>query len=213
MGLDWNPGNRPRPGFEAEFLWLVDGIRKQRIADESAEHSRFFEISISAFETLNAPQIGFDARANEWIVRKYHSQPREISEAEWLERFHGFYVVELVPPCDGIPRYSNGSPGGYVESFSFRAEFLRDCETALPQRLMDAAYESKFADETVAYGQELLEAAHKYAAANRVDPRDCELSDDDMERKTPRYQTNIVLSAGRWCLFWGERGHMLDAYW
>ena len=213
MGLDWNPGNRPRPGLEAEFRRLADGIRDQRIKEGSPEHNHFFEISISAYETLQAPRVGSDPRADEWIRRKYHQQPQEMSEAEWVQRFQGFYVVELVPPCDGIPRYSNGSPGGYVEPFSFRAQFLRDCESFLPARLLDAAYESKLPDATVTYGRELLSIGEAFAKQNGLDPLSCVASDEDLDRETPRYHADIVLSAARWCLFWGERGHMLDAYW
>ena len=43
---------------------------------------------------------------------------------EWVESLEGMYVVPLVAPCDGVPRYSNGTVAGYVEPFSFRAQFL-----------------------------------------------------------------------------------------
>jgi hypothetical protein len=52
-----------------------------------------------------------------------------------------------VPPCDGLPRYTNGSPGGYVERYSFRAQFLQDCEEELGDDLLATAYESKLPDE------------------------------------------------------------------
>jgi hypothetical protein len=213
MGLDWNPGNRPRFGFESEFSRLADGICKQRIKQGSPDHTRFFEISISAYETLQTPQVGSDPHADEWIRTKYHQQPRGMSEAEWVKRFQGFYVVPLVPPCDGIPRYSNGSPGGYVEPYSFRAQFLHDCESFVPSRLLNSAYESKLPDATIAYGRELLSIGEAFARKNGFDPREFAASDEDLAHQTPRYLADIVLSAGRWCLFWGERGHMLDAFW
>lgn len=213
LGLDWNPGNRSRPGFADEFRRLADGIRDQRIKVGSPEHKRFFEISISAYETLQAPRVGSDPRANEWIRKKYHEQPQQISETEWLQRFQGFYVVELVPPCDGIPRYSNGHAGGYVERFSFRAQFLRDCESFLPSHVLNAAYESKPPEATIAYGRELLSIGGAFARENGLDPMNCVASSDDLDRATPRYRADVVLSAARWCVFWGERGHMLEAYW
>ncbi len=214
MGLDWNPGNRPRPGSETEFRRLADGIREQRIKEGSPDHNRFFEISISAHETLQVPRVGSDSRADEWIRRKYHQQlQQQMSEAEWVQRFQGFYVVELVPPCDGVPRYSNGSPGGYVEPFSFRAQFLRDCESFVPARLLEAAYESKLPVDTINYGRELLAAGEAFARENGLDPQNCQASNADVNGETLRLQADIVLSAGRWCVFWGERGHMLDAYW
>jgi len=213
LGLDWNPGNRPKLGFEAEFRRLADGIREQRVEEGSPDHKWFFEISITAYETLQVPRVGSDPRADEWIRRKYNQQPQQMSKAEWVQRFQRFYVVELVPPCDGIPRYSNGSPGGYVELFSFRAQFLRDCESLVPARLLDAAYESKLPEATIAYGRELLSVGEAFARENALDPLNCVASDEDLNGATPRYRADIVLSAGRWCVFWGERGHMLDAYW
>src|SRR5262245_61528302 len=79
LGLDWNPGNRPRPGFEAEFRRLADDIRDQRVKEGSPEHNRFFEISVSAYETLQAPRVGSDPRADDWIRRKYHQQAQQMS--------------------------------------------------------------------------------------------------------------------------------------
>jgi hypothetical protein len=58
-----------------------------------------------------------------------------------------------------------------------------------------------------------LAVGEAYATANGLDPAACVASDEDMERATPRYKADIVLSAGRWCIFWGERGHVLDAFW
>jgi hypothetical protein len=213
LGLDWNPGNRPRPGFEAEFDRLFAGISEKRIQAGTPEHARFFEISISAYETLQAPQVGSDARADEWIRAKYREQQPQMTEAEWIDRFQGFYVVELVPACDGIPAYSNGSPGGYVEPFSFRAQFLRDCESIISTNMLEAAYVSKRHDETTAYGHELISIGEAFAQRNGLDPRNCSASDDDLHGETPRYFADIILSAGKWCVFWGEQGHTLDAYW
>ena len=115
MGLDWNPGNRPRPGFEGEFRRLADGIRDQRIKEGSPEHDRFFEISISAYETLQAPRVGSDPRADEWIRRKYHEQPQQMSEAE--RELHRRDIADLY--VNTARRYEHSAiffhpPGGNI---------------------------------------------------------------------------------------------------
>jgi len=74
---------------------------------------RFFEISTSAYETLDAPRVGFAAVADEWARERYRDNPSAAaSEEEFVTRLRGFYVVDLVAPCDGIPPYSNGRTGG-----------------------------------------------------------------------------------------------------
>jgi hypothetical protein len=121
----------------------------------------------------------------------------------------GFYVLDLVPPCDGLPRYSNGYPGGYVERYSFRGAFLIDCEDVLGSNLLESAWISKLPKDTVSYGEILIERAEQYAAQNGIDSSTCHLvADIDSDEA----QIEIVLAAGRWCRFWGERGHWLDAY-
>ena len=211
MGLDWNPGNRPKAGHGAEYATLVVGIRANLIKTGSPEHRRFFEISQSAHETLNAPRVGRDANANEWIRRKYHQQkqPAEMTEEEWVGRFNGFHVLELATPCDGLPHYCNGEMAGNVELFPFRAQFLKDCAEIMGRETLNAAWESKFAAETVAYGQELIRAAKTFAQARNISLD--HLNTDDINGI--EFKLDIVLAAGRWCIFWGERGHLLDAYW
>src|SRR5262245_31792531 len=122
MGLDWLPGNRAKPGFEAEFVDLFHRINAPGSAGAGdGLLERFHEISITAFDTLGAPRVGHDPEADEWARQRYRVlTDAEESEAEFLARLEGFAVLPLVPPCDGLPAYSNGSPGGYVEAFTFR---------------------------------------------------------------------------------------------
>lgn len=129
MGLDWNPGNKPKPGFETEYAQLARAIGAATEADQESMREKFFAISISAYETLQAPRVGFDARADEWARARYRDNPTAaMSPEEFAAKLRGFYVVDLVPECDGIPPYSNGSTGGDVEPFSFRGQFLSDCK-------------------------------------------------------------------------------------
>ncbi len=228
MGLDWNPGNRPKPGFEAEFEEIIRRMDKGRYEKEKSALGRFIgrfrpidpdrqptrqellqrynEISTTAFETLNAPRVGYDDPATRWARNQYAKQGSAKSEQEWLESLHGFYVLDLVEDVDGLPRYTNGSPGGYVESFSFRAKFLQDCVEVLGLDLIDELYQMRTSSELIVFGQQFMKAAEDFAREEGLD-----LANPDAVNQEP--ELDIVLSAARWCLFWGERGHFLDPDW
>ena len=206
MGLDWLPGNKPKPGFEAEYEEIVHAIFNQKLEEDSPELARFHEISISAYETLSAPRIGYDESATAWARKWYKEEQPDQPEEEWLESLKGYYVVDLVPPCDGIPRYSN-SPLGYVEAFSFRAEFLKDCTDIIGDDMLESAYQNKVPENFLAYGEKLTEQAERYARENSIDLKEL---DGNKKEGEPEYQLDIVLRAGRWCIFWAVRGHLLD---
>ena len=210
MGLDWNPAKKPRAGHEEEFLELWKIHTSLPTGEERAESEmRFQEISVSAFETLGAPRVGFEKKATQWAREIYKQQNTDLAVDEWVKSLNGFYVLDLLPECDGIPRYSNGEPGGYVERFSFRAQFLRDCEHIIGSSLLDAGYESKLPGATISHGDALLEAAKEFAEQHRVDLTNLDIEDVDSLES----QLDMVLCAGRWCQFWGTRDHGLEAYW
>ncbi len=96
--------------------------------------------------------------------------------------------------CDGVPAYSNAGLYAAVDETSFRGEFLKSCADVIDERLLNAAWEHKFPEAAVAYGRALLAAA------------------DAAERRAPADQLKIVRAAGRWFVFWGERGHAIRAY-
>jgi len=114
-----------------------------------------------------------------------------------------------VPVNDGLPRYTNGSPGGYVEAYSFRGQFLRDCEGIIGPELLESAYVSKTASETTAYGRELLNRASVRAHELGIDLTAVHSAEDP---ESVEFHLDVVQSAGRWCVFWGDRGHWLEAY-
>lgn len=209
MGLDWNPGNKPKPGHEIEFERLFHALQKKNSWWRKRKEDRFFAISTTAFDTLNTPRVGFSPAADAWALEIYRSEPREIPENVWLEKLYGFYVLDLVPACDGIPRYSNGSPGGYVERYSFRAQFLRDCEYIIGTELLDAGYSSKLAPQFKAHGEALMRKFEEFVAERGFDPSNLDSNDPE----SPVFHADVVGAAARWCLFWANRGHILHSYW
>jgi hypothetical protein len=226
MGLDWNPANKPKPGFEAEFDTVFFRMERGPFAKEPSGTDRLLiflklkeasreptykdllqryqEISIPAFETLKAPRIGHDEAANQWAEENVSPPPGKTRE-ESLEALKGVYVLSLVEDCDGLPKYTNGHTGGYVEAYAFRAQFLCDCEEIIGLDLADEIYRSRNSADMVAFGKQLQQAAEKYA---REEGRDL----DNLDSEHVDFDLDVVLSAARWCIFWGERGHYLEAY-
>lgn len=264
MGLDWNPGPKPKPGFEQEFRELFEKVEaKSESADDTPNGSvlgktlgafglgrrqagssvrtlkeamlaRLEEVSTSPFETLEAPQVGHHPEADEWARKRFARQSANMSLQRWMERMKGYYVLDAVPPCDGLPLYTNGQPGGYVEAFSFRADFLRDCEDIIGVEMLGDAYESKLSDALVEFGGALLRKAEEYAQENGIDLEAIDgerLLDDAAERareaagddavtelgpyllSVDNFKLDVIRAAARWCIFWGERGHLMEAYW
>src|SRR5437899_1116820 len=129
MGLDWNPGPKAKPGLEQEFRALWQKLHSKSCFFRDRKVKRFQEITTTAFETLSTPRVGFDATATAWARQQAFSNRKDktLTEQVFVEQMRGFYVLDLVPPCDGLPRYTNGHAGGYVERYSFRGQFLKDC--------------------------------------------------------------------------------------
>jgi hypothetical protein len=210
MGLDWNPANKPLPGHEAEYWRLFADLSDQGSKDRESKEKRFHEISISAFETLRAPRVGMDAIADAWARRRHSDQKVVEPLEEWLAKLRGLYVVPLVDPCDGVPRYSNGEVAGYVEPFSFRAQFLKDCAYIIGDDLLEEAYENMKPDRLQEFGEALYHSATSYAAEHGIDLEAVHQTEDP---DSPEFHLDVILAASRWCLFWASRGHPLEAYW
>jgi hypothetical protein len=214
MGLDLVVEGCPKPGHEQEW----EKFLKRSFADEElseSETARFQEISIPGYERIGAPRVGHDDTANEWILRARNVKTPEDAIAV-LKEFEGHYVVRLVE-CDGVPRYSNGNLYDGADETSFRGAFLQDCHDVLKKNLLNEAWNHKFPEDAVAYGKALLAAADASNATGRTPtPRRTFLSRLGLA-KAPEpiaiaEQLDIVRAAGRWFVFWGERGHAIRAW-
>jgi hypothetical protein len=133
-----------------------------------------------------------------------------------LKKFHGYYVLRLVN-CDGVPKYSSGGLYDGVDETSFRGAFLNDCRDVLGKDLLDEAWNSKSPEAAVAYGQALLAKADAAETAGLTPvPRRTILSWLRLARTAEPVaiaeQLDIVRAAGRWFVFWGERGHPIRAW-
>jgi hypothetical protein len=210
MGLDWNPGPKAKPGHEAEFGRLWRKLHSKWRWRRDADLRRFGEITMTAFDSLDTPTVGTDESATNWARKQFENRvDKTLTEEQFVRGMTGFRVLALVPRCDGLPRYTNGSPGGYVETYAFRGEFLRDCIDIIGEPILKSAYKSKPPPETIAFGRELLQRTLAFAATRNIDVSAVHAAEDP---DSTEFHLDVVQSAGRWCIFWGELGHWLEAY-
>jgi hypothetical protein len=214
MGLDLVVEGCAKPGHESEWVQLLE----RSFADKelsAAEVARFQEICVPGYERIGAPRVGHDSAANQWILKARNAKtPDEVAAA--LKEFDGYFVVRLVE-CDGVPKYSNAGMDAGADETSFRGGFLNDCRAVLSRALLHDAWNHKFPEEAVAYGKALLAAADAAEAAGRVSKQRRTLLSRlglAKERKPVPMaeQLDIVRAAGRWFIFWGERGHPIRAW-
>ena len=225
MGLDWNPLGKPKRGYEDEFAsifqqlgessdwgWLEKRRRRREGTDREGLHKRWDEIQITPHETVGAPQVGSSAEADAWARERYQElESPKPSETEFMQQMQGYYVLALAPPCDGFPYYSNWT-AGYVERFSFRAQFLHYCEDIISDETFQKCYESCLAPAFAVLGQELRDCATAYARDKHLEHIEF-VAAGDFEEKSPERKLHIIYSAARWCEYWSSRGHGLEADW
>lgn len=217
MGLDLIVESCPKPGHEIEWREILERAFASP-QDSDADVARFQEISIPAFERLDAPRVGYDTVANDWIVElRKVTAPDEITEV--LREFHGHYALPLVK-SDGLPPYTHAGRYEGVDETSFRGSFLKMCDAVLTNKQIDDAWNHRFPEAAIAYGCELLDAA-KLAAENPPPAPAPQkkgflsklgLGKSTAPEATFEEQLQIVEAAGAWFVFWGERGHAIRAW-
>jgi len=230
VGLDWNPLARPKPGAEAEFDRLLAALvagtvergpglfarmlppRKLTKAELTERRARFQEISEPPFATLGAPRVGFDEAADAWLRERLDKDGKLAEFEETQRKMHGYYVLALLPPCDGFPRYTHGGMYEGVDRYSFRAKFLDDVETIIGSDLHAKAYTRMSARQLAAYADELDAEARPWAARAGVAHIEHATEAPASGEDDPASQADILFSAIRWCRFWASRGHGLEPW-
>jgi hypothetical protein len=215
MGLDLVVEGCAKPGHEAEWRRLLERSFRDEPMSE-AETARFAAISIPGYERLGAPRVGFDPEADRWLLSTRNPPLTAGEAAAMLRDFHGYHAVRLVK-SDGVPRYSNA--GGYegIDETSFRGSFLEDCTDVLDKATLTEAWSHKMPEAALAYGKALLAAADSAEARGVAVPRTGIFGKFGLGKKSDAKvpfndQLDIVRSAGRWYVFWGERGHAVRAW-
>jgi hypothetical protein len=202
MGLDLEPMGRSVAGQEAEWERLMEILYKG--GDAPPDHAkRLLAISIPPYADIGAPRVGFDAEADAWMIARARQAGETKADDEIIAATKGYYVVDLLlGKSDGVPAYSNS--GLYdVGATSFRGQFLEDCTAFLDTPTIELAWRDfTRPSEAVAYGQRLI------AALNRpVGPSSGRATDN----LSVQEQRQVIDIAGRWYVFWGNRGNPIWA--
>ena len=217
MGLDWIAGARPAPGHEeAGWAALRRALQTRDPADMEAWHAIPV---VDSWTVVGAPRVGEDREADHWLVRRMRGDGPDVpigiivpEERAALTRSAGLYVVDLAPPCDGVPVYSNAPLNRELEGTSFRGQFLEDTVDLIGEELWDRAHERLFPPELERFTRslELLTAHWARTFGLEEVARRREAPEDD--EGTPASKVHILASAARWCRYWVDRGHWLDAW-
>lgn len=235
MGLDCVAMGRARPEHQEEWTRLMETYyRVGADCVEESDRERLMAISTPTYETLGAPRVGQDPEANAWALQRFKRKPEQ-SEAEFIAKLAGYYVVALVE-CDGVPRYSAGSLNREIDETSLRGDMLKFCDRILSHEEIYVAWTSVMRPEkAMEYGDTLLAAAGRARRGELlpepppppppptpkptwlqrlfgVKPAAQAQPIVHLDTLSIDEQIDVVEVAGRWYRFWGSRGHPIWAW-
>ncbi|MEX6690876.1 hypothetical protein QTN47_25430 [Danxiaibacter flavus] len=221
MGLDMRPMGKPKPGFERRFVDIFELVTKDKIPQSSFLDKlkgkkyptrdellqEWFANQIQTYETIKAPRVGRDKEAYEWIKNKYNELEQKPPLAQFLKEHDGYYVIELAKEQDGVPVYIAMGQDENV----FRGQFLQDCIDIIGEDLVNEAWETKLANETLDYGNRLMAVADKIAKERNLEYLKTQRLPPDSDEGTIESKLHIVYSLAKWLIFYGKNGHGYEA--
>jgi len=144
---------------------------------------------VGPMETMKAPRVGHDEKADAFVRGQWEMyddlQEEYPTVEDYLEASEGLYVQDLAE-SDGL-----GMVGGIlVGAESFRGKIIGYTEW-LPEDVRNQAYSDMSPEELMTYGAELIALG---------------------EEAGEQEDSDIVVSAGKWCVFWGSNGHSMHAW-
>ncbi|GAB3012462.1 hypothetical protein GCM10027051_14300 [Niabella terrae] len=221
MGLDMRPLGKPKPGFEKRFVEIfglltmnifpkpsfLDKIKGTKYPTKEELLIEWFTNQIQSYETIKAPKVGRDKEANEWIRVKYEQLKQKPLLEQFLQDYDGYYVIELAKEKDGVPVYVAAGQDENV----FRGEFLRFCEDIIGDDLINEAWNTKMAIETLEYGNRLMEVAGKIAKQHNLEYLKSQRLPPDADEDSIESKLHILFSLAKWLIFYGKNGHGYEA--
>lgn len=221
MGLDMIPIGKPKPGFENRFLELFELLSQDDIPKPSFWNrligkksptkeellEEFNAIQILTYETIKAPKVGRDPEADEWIREQYFLLDEKPNLKSYLKELEGYYVIELAKELDGVPVYMAMNQDRNV----FRGQFLQDCIDIIGEDLVNEAWETKLANETLDYGNRLMEAAESVAKEHNLEFLKHQRLPPEYDEDSIESKLHIIYSLAKWLIFYGSHGHGYEA--
>lgn len=221
MGLDLRPMGKPKKGFEKRYLEIFkmvtsdtipkpsfwDKLKGKKPQTKDELLNEWFDNQITTYETIKAPMVGRDQEAEEWLNEKYKELEKKPSWEEFLKEYQGFYVIPLAKEQDGVPFYISLGQDKNV----FRGQFLADCIDLIGEDLVNEAWETKLADDTLAYGNKLMSVANKIAKKNNLEYLKDQKYPPKVDEDHIESKLHIVYSLARWLIFYGKNGHGYEA--
>ena len=215
------PLGKPQQGFEKRYIELYEIIESNSFPKPSFLErlkgtkyptkdeivGEWFSIQIESYETIKAPRVGRDAEANAWIKEKYNELEEKPAYEEFLEEYQDFYVIELAKELDGIPVYISLEQDENV----FRGQFLTDCTDIIGEDLVNEAWGTKLAEDTLDYGKRLMLATDNVAKEHSLEYLKTQREVPEAEEGTMESKVHIAYSLAKWLVFYGKNGHGYEA--
>lgn len=221
MALDLIPMGKPVAGYEKRFeqifnhltgkekieLSLLDKQEGRTIPSNDELLKEWRANQIPSYITINAPKVGKDKIADEWIKAQYRETEMKIAEEDFIDGYQNYYVVELAEHIDGVPVYVSMNHDANV----FRAQFLLDCEDIIGTDLVNEIWESKFAKDALDYGNRLINIADSLAQSHNLQHIREQRMPPDSSENSLESKLHIVYSLSKWLIFYGKNGHGYEA--
>ncbi len=209
MGLEWEPLPTPKRGYEKEYESLFKKLATAAPSRREQLASWFSDVSVAPFETIGAPRVGFDAEADEWLRARIEKTNR-LGELEAIQAdMRGYYVLELLPPCDGFPVYSNHKNDEHLDRYAFHAELLRGVADALGDELCDRAATMMLPAAHTTFAADLTAAATKFSTENSLPENVATIREPVFPEGSTEYKGHVLHAAAKWSTYWSGRGYGL----
>ena len=221
MGLDMRPMGKPKQGFEKRYLEIyemisqnkipqptfLDKLRGRKYPTKDELLQEWFANQIQTYETIKAPRVGRDKEADDWIKNKYNELEQKPPLDKFLKEHEGYYVIKLAKEQDGVPVYISLGQDENV----FRGQFLQDCVDLIGEDLVNEAWETKLAKETLDYGNRLMAVAEKIAKENNLEYLKTQRIPPEKDEDSIESKLHIIFSLAKWLIFYGKNGHGYEA--
>lgn len=215
------PLGKPKKGFEKRFKEIfemvesdnipkpnfIDKIKGRKYPTKEELIEEWLGNQIPTYETIKAPMVGKDESADLWIKEKYKELEDKPSFEEFIKEYQGYYVIELAKEQDGVPVYIAMGQDENV----FRGQFLTDCIDLIGEELVNEAWGTKLADETLDYGNRLMTIADKISKEHNLEYLKEQRIPSDVDEDTIESKLHIVYSLAKWLVFYGKNGHGYEA--